>query len=211
VRDYLRQENVHRFRRLLDAEAMASDRTVRRSVVRDWERELALIEADAIGALRGPLAPKPVRTASGFQREFEAIAGPALLLHPGPGLHIIQVNEAYARASCLDAARVPGDRLFTVFPDNPQNPEADGVSRLFASLRMVAQSGRQRVKPLQRYDVRDANGAFVERWWRSLHTPVFAESCGRLRYLLVEVEDVTAEVRPEVLSGPAAAGRAGPA
>jgi hypothetical protein len=46
---------------------------------------------------------------------------------------------------------------------------------------------------LQRYDVRDARGMFVERHWRPSNTPIFAEN-GQLLYVLHQVQEVTDEV-----------------
>jgi hypothetical protein len=38
--------------------------------------------------------------------------------------------------------RLAGERLFDVFPDNPDDPPADGVSNLYASLRIAAETGQ---------------------------------------------------------------------
>jgi hypothetical protein len=46
---------------------------------------------------------------------------------------------------------------------------------------------------IQRYDIRDPDGQFVERYWQPVNTPIFDES-GRLIYLLHWVEDVTEQV-----------------
>ena len=46
---------------------------------------------------------------------------------------------------------------------------------------------------LQRYDIRDPNGQFVERHWRPVNTPLYDQQ-GRLTYLLHHVEDVTAQI-----------------
>ena len=89
--------------------------------------------------------------------------------------------------------RLAGQRLFEAFPDNPDDPSADGVSNLYASLKLAEETGRAHAMPVQRYDIRDPTGKFVERYWRLVNKPVLGES-SRLIYLLHHVEDVTSEV-----------------
>jgi hypothetical protein len=45
---------------------------------------------------------------------------------------------------------------------------------------------------VQRYDVRDALGKFVERYWYVINTPLFDQE-GHLIYLMIHAEDVTTE------------------
>ncbi|WP_245427563.1 hypothetical protein [Bradyrhizobium sp. MOS003] len=46
---------------------------------------------------------------------------------------------------------------------------------------------------VQRYDIRDLDGAFLERHWRPINSPIRDED-GRLAFLLHQVEDVTDQV-----------------
>jgi len=90
---------------------------------------------------------------------------------------------------------VVGQPLFTAFPDNPDDPTADGVSHLYASLRQVAETGRVHVMGDQRYDVSDDEGRYQPRYWRPVNRPLH-DKYGRLVFLLHVVEEV---------AGPAAA------
>jgi hypothetical protein len=65
-----------------------------------------------------------------------------------------------------------------VFPDNPDDAAADGASNLYAWLRIAAETGRPHAMEVQRYDMRDPTGRFVERDWRPRNTPVF-DAAGR--------------------------------
>ncbi len=103
----------------------------------------------------------------------------------------------------IDPAAVAGQRLFTVFPDNPDNPLADGVSLLLRSLQIAAGTGLRHRMKVQRYDVRDSRGVFVERYWRQRNIPLL-DDAGQLRYLLHHVEDVTAAVSAEAAQDMAA-------
>jgi PAS domain-containing protein len=153
----------------------------------ETRRELALFASDMMGAQsyvgqfrrRGsPLTERRL-----FRDLIEAAPLPYMVIDPRPGLHIVDVNDAYAAATLTGRSQVAGAKLFDVFPDNPADPRADGVSNLYESIQRAAQRGQPHAMTLQRYDVRDAGGAFVERYWRPVNTPVFDEG-GRLAYIL---------------------------
>jgi hypothetical protein len=85
------------------------------------------------------------------------------------------------------------------FPGQSGRPTADGVSNLYASFKIAAETGRPHAMQAERYDVRDQSGAFVERYWRPVNTPLLDQE-GRLIYLLHHVEDVTSEVLEHLIS-----------
>ncbi|MDA9473789.1 hypothetical protein XI03_04515 [Bradyrhizobium sp. CCBAU 65884] len=120
-----------------------------------------------------------------------------MLLDPGPGLVIVDVNDAYAAATLTSRAEIVGRSLFEMFPDNPDDPLADGVSNLYSSLRIVGETGRAHAMAIQRYDIRDPGGTFVERHWQPINSPIH-DTTGHLVYLLHHVEDVTAQVTAQV-------------
>jgi PAS domain-containing protein len=128
-----------------------------------------------------------------LQPEFDASAHPYMLIDPGPGLKIVDINDAYAKATFINRNDVVGKSLFDIFPDNPEDALADGVSNLFSSLATVAQTGKPHAMPIQRYDIRDPNGEFVRRHWQPINTPI-CDSHGHLVFLLHHVEDVTDQV-----------------
>jgi PAS domain-containing protein len=126
-----------------------------------------------------------------------------MLLDPGPGLHIVDINGAYAEATFITRSDVVGKSLFEIFPGNPDDVLADGVSNLYASLRIVAQTGQPHAMAIQRYDIRDPNGEFVERRWQPINTPIHDKD-GHLVFLLHHVENVTDQVqspRPQAQDG----------
>src|SRR5688572_24303546 len=86
-----------------------------------------------------------------------------------------------------------GRGIFDVFPDNPNDPNASGVTNLSASLGRVLQSGAPDTMPVQKYDIlrpNDAGGGFEERFWSPINTPVKAAT-GEISYIIHRVEDVT--------------------
>jgi PAS domain-containing protein len=190
------EQNIAHYQKLLES---AEDATLRRTLstlLSSARRELALLSSEISGA--EGLAPRrrPADLDSVLKQlrpSFETSDHPYMLIDPGPGLKIIAVNSAYARATFSDRDAIAGKPLFEVFPDNPEIAGADGVSNLFASLRTVVETGQPHAMEVQRYDVRDASGTFVERYWQPINTPVH-DADGRLICLLHHVEDVTADV-----------------
>ena len=118
-----------------------------------------------------------------FQRDFETAPHPYLLIDPRPRLHILDVNEPFATATLTASSRLVGQKMFDAFPDNPQDPAADGVSNLYASLCRASATGLPDAMALQRYDVRDSSGRFVEKYWRPVNTPLFDDD-GHLKCIL---------------------------
>lgn len=188
---FVLRQNIVRFRRHLEAEWDPEMRRTVRQLLLDAERQLAVLNASTSGTQPDsldPLSAWPTCTAgrrmnAAFQQDFEMSPYPYLLIDPRPGLHIVDVNEPFAAATLTASSRVVGQKMFDVFPDNPDDPAADGISNLYASLCRASVTGLPDAMALQRYDVRDASGHFVEKYWRPVNTPLF-DDAGRLKCIL---------------------------
>jgi PAS domain-containing protein len=199
------EQNLGRFRSFLAVETNERSRLTLRGMIAQAERELAMLLAAESGASDGPVLAFPSERSvardcfqiSEFPEDFAGSPQAYLLLDPGPGLHIVKANAAYAAATMIDPVAVLGQELFDVFPDNPNDPLADGMSQLLRSLQIAAGTGSRHRMRLQRYDVRNAEGVFVARYWRIWNMPLINDR-GQLRYLLHQVEDVTEAVRAEM-------------
>jgi signal transduction histidine kinase/CheY-like chemotaxis protein len=127
-----------------------------------------------------------------YQRLFVAAPSPYLVLDAH--LVIVAVNDAYLAATATDRDALLGRPIFEAFPDNPDDPTADGVRNLRRSLETVLATGRADSMALQRYDIpidrNDAGQHFAERYWSPLNAPVFGAD-GRLTNIIHHVEDVT--------------------
>ncbi|MBO8191714.1 SpoIIE family protein phosphatase [Streptomyces oryzae] len=135
---------------------------------------------------------------------FAATPSPYLVL--GPDLVIVDVNRAYLEATGRTHDELVGQHIFTAFPDNPDDPEADGVRNLGASLHRVLAGRKPDTMALQKYDIPAPGrpGAFEERWWSPVNTPVL-DPDGRVAYIIHRVEDVTAFVKAHRTAHPASA------
>jgi two-component system sensor kinase FixL len=126
-----------------------------------------------------------------FRRVFAA--SPGLLLLLTSDLTIVDASDAYLRATMTRRQDIVGCELFEVFPDNPGDPNATGVGNLAASLERVRNLRRPDAMAVQKYDVRRPDGAFEERFWSPLNTPVIGDF-GEVEWIIHSVEDVTAVV-----------------
>src|SRR5581483_1422507 len=101
-----------------------------------------------------------------FRALFESAPGLYLVLTPE--LTIVGASDAYLRATMTERAAILGRHLFDVFPDNPDDPGADGVGNLRASLERVLASRAADVMAVQKYDIRrpeSEGGGFETRYW----------------------------------------------
>jgi hypothetical protein len=119
---------------------------------------------------------------------FDAQPNATLLLDTD--FTIRAANKAYLAATGRAEDELLNIPLFEAFPDNPQDPAADGVANLSRSLERVARSGRAHNMWAQRYDILDvAEGEWLKRYWGPVNSPVLDD--GRVIGVLHRVEDLT--------------------
>jgi PAS domain S-box-containing protein len=139
-------------------------------------------------------------TPNDFERLFAAAPHCDLILTPD--LNIAAVTDAYLQATMTQREQILGRGIFEVFPDNPDDPTATGVSNLRASLERVLATKTAHRMPIQKYDVRrpaSEGGTFEVRYWCPLNSPILGRD-GRVEYIVHHVEDVTEGVRQETQS-----------
>ncbi|MDL2357985.1 MAG: ATP-binding protein [Pseudomonadota bacterium] len=136
-------------------------------------------------------------TTPDFRALFAATPAPYLVLRPD--FTIVAVNDAYLRAALCTRDAILERGLFDVFPDNPDDPKANGVANLRASLMRVLATAAADTMAVQKYDIPlppESGGGFEERYWSPVNTPVLDER-GAVTHIIHRVEDVTAIVRAQ--------------
>ncbi|RYY89247.1 MAG: PAS domain S-box protein [Chitinophagaceae bacterium] len=124
---------------------------------------------------------------------FEAISGSSVLLkNDAPHFTIIAATPAYAEQSGYSREYLVGKGLFEAFPAHP-DPSNNGENRALASLLAVIDTHEPQYLPLERYDLRDANGSFSEKYWESSNKPVLGPD-GEVAYILHTAVDITEQV-----------------
>lgn len=146
--------------------------------------------APGLGAPENPTVPV---SSPDYQAVFDASPTPLLVIAP-PDWTIVAANEARLKATDTTREQNLGRKLFDLFPDDPNQPEANGVRNLTRSLERVLATKKTDVMPVQRYALSDAAGVFVERWWNPINTPVFGPD-GEVALVIHRVEEVTDLVR----------------
>jgi signal transduction histidine kinase len=143
-------------------------------------------------------APPSSVSEFGFKNLFATTPNPYLILDPA--LIIVEVNNAYLLATQRNRGDLLGKYVFDAFPDNPDDPQANGVTNLHCSLQRVLHNRATDIMEVQRYDIPVGNlheGRFEERYWSPTNTPMF-DRHGVLTHIIHHVEDITARVRSEI-------------
>ncbi len=136
-----------------------------------------------------------------YRSVFESVPGLFLLIRPDAAWTIAGASDEYLRVTRTEREEIVGRPLFEVFPDDPDDPAADGVTRLRASLVRVVATRAADVMAVQKYAMRDPDtGGFVARHWSPVNAPVLGPG-GEVELIIQRVEDVTELVHLRGLEG----------
>ncbi len=124
-----------------------------------------------------------------FRLLFEASPHPYLVLLTDPAFTIAAVDDRYLAATGTGRSSILGHGVFEVFPGNPGDGAATGVSDLRISLERVMRERVQDVMGVQKYDIPNGAG-FEVRYWSPVNTPVFGPD-GSVAMIIHHVEDIT--------------------
>lgn len=133
------------------------------------------------------------KDAVNFAHLLDAFPTPYMVLKANaPTFTIVAASDVYLTVTQTKRIEIIGKPLFEVFPDNPKDILATGVSDLHTSLNQAIHNGTQDVMGVQRYDVPEGNGSdkFIIKYWSVSNTPVFGEE-GQVEYIVHRAEDVT--------------------
>jgi PAS domain-containing protein len=136
----------------------------------------------------GPEQPTRIRDQLDYKLVFDHMPGMCLVLDPA--FIIVAQNAEHARLTLSMNKQVVGRGLFEVFPDNPNDSAADGVSAVRRSLLKVLKTREPDAMPVIRYDVQPDYGAFQERYWAIINTPIL-DADGYVRWIINRADDVT--------------------
>src|SRR5688572_27435413 len=119
-------------------------------------------------------------------------SSPGLYLILQPDLSIAAVSDSYLHATMTNREKIIGQHIFEVFPDNPDDPQADGVRNLYESLQYVIKNKEPHRMAIQKYDIRKPDGTFEERFWSPYNKPTLDKD-NEVAYIIHSVVDVTQE------------------
>ncbi len=121
------------------------------------------------------------------------------LLAPTDKLEILAVNDAFLRSVSRRREDLLGMPLFAVLGDDPNDPDANGVRDLGASIRTAIDTGQSQLMPVQRYPIemhKDGRSWFEDMYWSATNTPVY-DADGKLACVSHTTINITAQVLAE--------------
>jgi signal transduction histidine kinase len=127
-----------------------------------------------------------------YQALFEK--SPGLFLVLDPELKIVTVTDAYLAATMTSRESIVSKNIFDVFPDNPNDADADGVNKLKISLQNVISLKVPDNMPIQKYDIKKSEHEFEERYWSPYNLPIL-DKAGNVTLIIHSVEDVTSIIQ----------------
>lgn len=124
-----------------------------------------------------------------LQRFLDSLPGLYLILTPD--FDIISASDAYLSATMTTREQIVGQNIFSIFPDNPTEENSQNTKELRESLNYVLRNAEQHPMSVIRYDIRNREGVFEERYWSPINSPVLGPN-REVQYIMHRVEDVTA-------------------
>ena len=124
---------------------------------------------------------------------FENIPGLILILLADDMFTIAGMTDAYSIRSQKKREFAIGKSVFEVFPDDPEDPAANGVQKLRESLRRACVTKHPDTMSIQKYSIAGPDGVFKDAYWNAVNSPV-CNSAGDVIYIIHKVEDITAYV-----------------
>ncbi|WP_423147845.1 ATP-binding protein [Rubrolithibacter danxiaensis] len=131
-------------------------------------------------------------TTKSFEKIFDLSEALFLILEPDPPVFtILEVNEAYLKATNHKRDDLLGKGVFEIYPDDPNHTETRNIGTLRQSLYTVLKSKKSdKLKP-QRFDMPvTGTGIFEKRYWTATNTPVF-DSDGNIIHIINSPVDIT--------------------
>lgn len=130
-----------------------------------------------------------------FRMLFEKL--PGLYWVFDPEFRIVAATDEILKAGRRTREEVIGRKIFEAFPDNPEDPDANGAANLSASLNRVRRTLAADVMAVQQYDIErptNEGGGYEARYWSVINSPLL-DRHGELRYIYQRGEDVTQYVQ----------------
>lgn len=143
---------------------------------------------EEIRTLNADLERKVHERTALLQRFLESL--PGLYLIMTPSFDIVSASDAFLATTMTTREQIVGQNVFAIFPDNPAEGGSHNSSELRTSLNYVLKNAEPHPMSILRYDIRNQDGVFEERYWSPINSPVLGPD-REVQYIMHRVEDVT--------------------
>jgi PAS domain S-box-containing protein len=129
-----------------------------------------------------------------YRAIFAATASPYAVLDPE--FVIVDLNDAFLRGARRTREELLGRNVFDAFPENPDDPAADGANNLRRSLERVLRERVPDRMDVQKYDIVVDSGSgqhYAVHYWTAVNTPLL-DAEGNLTHILHCTEEVTERI-----------------
>ncbi len=129
---------------------------------------------------------------SGYKAIFNNISAAILLIDTdAPYYTILDVNEAYLKATNSNRETLVGKSVFGAFPANPSDEEAKNIEMTIFSFEQAITNKTPHTMSDYRYDIPvRGTDQFEERYWTTTNTPVL-DAYGKVAYFIHSPANVT--------------------
>jgi PAS domain S-box-containing protein len=128
---------------------------------------------------------------------FESSPGNAFLLLPDPPKFTVKaLTDDVLRNMGFSREKLVGKGFFEMLQDYESDLSSAGHESLRAAFSALIRDKMPQEIKRERYDIRDADGKFTEKYWKVRNVPVL-DNEGSVRYIIHSAEDITSQVDSE--------------
>lgn len=121
---------------------------------------------------------------------FHALPGNFLVLTvDAPNFTIVDVNDSLADLVLLERSAMLNKPLKVVFPLSKNTNSRQGSRSLLTAIDQCVSSATPQSVGVIRYDIRDVNGRFIRRLWKTMLIPIVYD--GSVTGIILDTQDVT--------------------
>lgn len=132
-----------------------------------------------------------------YSHLFRSLPGQHIVIGvDDPTFTLLDENEAHSKVAMTNRTDIIGRPFFDVFPDTSESFKKTGESDIARSFRRVISTAQPDSLETLKYDIKNKQGKYVERFWQATHYPLLDDS-GDVIAIFQQTEDVTERIKTE--------------
>jgi PAS domain S-box-containing protein len=127
-----------------------------------------------------------------FEKLFQSLSTAYIVFAPDdPNFTVLAENDAHA--AMAGPGSVIGRPLLEAFPDMSTEYKKTGISQPIESIRRAIQTKKPDTISQIKYDVKDENGTYQQKYWRTTNHPI-VDDAGNVTAIYHSTEDITEKI-----------------